>query len=421
MSTVEKLKKLACDTIDSHVAELKKLSQDIWENPELAYNEKYAHKRLTDFLEERGFSVEREYVVPTAFRAKPKNGHKKDDGDQKGAKVALLCEYDALPEMGHACGHNLIATVGIAASLGIQAALASQDYDGNGELMVLGTPAEEGGGGKIDLIWGGAFQDVDVAMMAHPSQSNLPKPICLARHKLYITYRGKEAHASGHPWDGVNALDAAVLCYTNISHMRQQIHPTWRVHGVITNGGVKPNIIPAVSEMLYYLRAPTGPELEVLSEKVIGCIEGAAKATGCEVEYKLDPKSYAALMSNNTVASRYAENAENLGIKIETNKDKLTKAGGSTDMGNVSNVVPAIQPKFHIGTAASQHTPEFAVQSRTAEAEEYSLAVAKALAMTGIDFLTSPELVQQAKDDFAAAVKNKKAQSKALTEAMAQK
>nr|KAG5700243.1 hypothetical protein BaRGS_007616 [Batillaria attramentaria] len=173
--------------------------------------------------------------------------------------------------------------------------------------------------------------------------------------------------------------------------------------------------------MLYYLRAPTGPELEVLSEKVIGCIEGAAKATGCEVEYKLDPKSYAALMSNNTVASRYAENAENLGIKIETNKDKLTKAGGSTDMGNVSNVVPAIQPKFHIGTAASQHTPEFAVQSRTAEAEEYSLAVAKALAMTGIDFLTSPELVQQAKDDFAAAVKNKKAQSKALTEAMAQK
>ncbi|KAK7487727.1 hypothetical protein BaRGS_00020994 [Batillaria attramentaria] len=396
----DKLKKLACDAIDSQAPQLKLLSRDIWDHPELCFEEHYAHKRLTDFLEERGFGVERGYVVPTAFRAKPKGLQK--GGGEKGANVAVLCEYDALPSIGHACGHNLIATVGIATSLGIQAALGSPDYKGNGELTVLGTPAEEGGGGKIDLIQAGAFQDVDFAMMAHPSQLNLPKPIYLALNEINIVYRGQEAHAASHPWSGVNALDAAVLCYTNISHLRQQMRPTWRAHGVISNGGVKPNIIPAVSELVYYLRAPTPPELAMLNAKVIGCIEGAAKATGCQVEYKFDPKPYSSLMSNDIMASLYAENAEKVGVKIERDPENLRKAGGSTDMGNVAHEVPSIHPKFHIGTMASQHTPEFATQARTSEAEDYSLAVAKGLAMTAIDLLTTPQLLQQAKKQFVA-------------------
>ncbi|KAK7487752.1 hypothetical protein BaRGS_00021019 [Batillaria attramentaria] len=400
----DKLKKLACDAIDNQASQLKLLSRDIWDHPELCFEEHYAHKRLTDFLEERGFGVERGYVVPTAFRAKPKG---LQTGGEKGANVAVLCEYDALPGIGHACGHNLIATIGIATSLGIQAALGSSDYKGNGELTVLGTPAEEGGGGKIDLIQAGAFQDVDLAMMAHPSQLNLPKPIYLAYNGVNIVYRGQEAHASSHPWDGVNALDAAVLCYTNISHLRQQMRPTWRVHGVISNGGVKPNIVPALSELVYYLRAPTPTELAVLNEKVIGCIEGAAKATGCQVEYKFDPKGYSSLLSNGVMASLYAENAEKVGVVIEKDPEKLKRAGGSTDMGNVSHVVPSIHPKYHI-TMASAHTPDFATCARTPEAEDNSLAVAKALAMTAIDFLTTPQLVQQAKVEFAAAIEAEK-------------
>lgn len=406
MAAVDKLKKVACDAIDSQTSQLKLLSQDIWDHPELCFEEHYAHKRLTDFLEEREFTIERGFVVPTAFRAKSQNVRKKSPN--QGPNVAVLCEYDALPGIGHACGHNLIATVGIATSLGIQAALQSPDYEGSGELTVLGTPAEEGGAGKIDLIEAGAFHDVDMAMMAHPSQLNLPKPIYLALNTVKITYRGKEAHASSHPWSGVNALDAAVMCYTNISHLRQQMHPTWRVHGVISNGGVVPNIIPSVSELLYYLRAPTDPELKLLNEKVIGCIEGAARATGCQVEYKFEAKGYSSLFSSNIMASLYAENGEKAGVKIEKDPEKLRKAGGSTDMGNVSRVVPSIHPKFHIGTMASQHTPEFATHSRTPEAEDYSLSVAKALAMTAIDFLTSPQLVKQAKDEFAAGLEAEK-------------
>ncbi|KAK7108250.1 peptidase M20 domain-containing protein 2-like [Littorina saxatilis] len=399
MANEQKLKKIACEVIDGFSPQLKNLSRDIWNHPELCFEEKYAHKRITDFLQVRGFNVERSYKLDTAFRAQPEG---RSTGD--GPNVAVLCEYDALPEIGHACGHNLIATVGVAASLGIQAALQSPDFQGKGMLTVLGTPAEEGGGGKVDLINSGAFADVDVAMMAHPSQFNLEKPVYLAMTEIKISYHGKASHASSYPWNGINALDAAVLCYTNISHLRQQIKPTWRAHGVITNGGAKPNIIPELAELEYYIRAPTDTELVVLKEKVVGCIEGAATATGCKVTYKFDPKPYSSLMSNDLMASLYVENSLQVGVNPERDPEKMKKAGGSTDMGNVSHVVPSIHPKYYIGTTVSAHSHAFAQQTKTEEAEDYSLAVAKALAMTGIDLLLKPELVQQAKQTFKEAL-----------------
>ncbi|KAK7487726.1 hypothetical protein BaRGS_00020993 [Batillaria attramentaria] len=400
MSATQKLKDLACSVIDSQAPQLKDLSKDIWEHPELYYNEHYAHKTLTNFLRERGFAVECSYKLETAFRAEQRSS----GDEQRSPNVAVLCEYDALPQIGHACGHNLIATVGVGASLGIQAALLSSEYTGTGMLTVLGTPAEEGGGGKIDLIQAGAFQDVDLAMMVHPSQLNLSSPLYLAANEVEIEYRGKAAHASSYPWNGVNALDAAVMCYTNISHLRQQMKPTWRALGIITNGGAKPNIIPDTSGLLYSVRATTDSELAIVNKKVAGCIEGAALATGCSVEYQFSKKPYSSLLSNPTMASLYTANAEKLGIAMETDPEKLQKLRGSTDMGNVSHVVPSIHPNYNIGTTASAHTPEFAAQAKTSEAEDSSLTVAKALAMTAIDFLTTPELVQQARMEFEKAV-----------------
>ncbi|XP_076444595.1 xaa-Arg dipeptidase-like isoform X1 [Babylonia areolata] len=395
MANEDRLKQIACDAIDAKMTALKALSQDIWNHPELCYEEKHAHQVLTQFLEENGFSVERKFHLDTAFRAGPNNV--KSQGD--GPNIAVLCEYDALPGIGHACGHNLIAMLGIAASLGIQAALQAPEFTGSGKLTVMGTPAEEGGGGKVALINKGAFSDVDLAMMAHPSQFNLKKPIFLAMTEVTIRYHGKAAHAASHPWKGVNALDAAVMCYTNISHLRQQMHPAWRVHGVITKGGLKPNIIPDLTELHYYIRTPTDPEMLVLKDKVLGCVEAAAKASGCEFECEFG-MSYSSLVTNDVMATLYTENAQRVGIQQETELAKVLKAGGSTDMGNVSRVVPGLHPKFYIGTPASGHTPAFATQAKTEEAEHCSLVVAKALAMTAIDFFLKPSLVQQAKDMF---------------------
>ena len=225
-----------CRTIDDHKDELIALSGDIWENPELSFEEFKAHELLTDYLEKESFAVERSYTgIKTAFRATFGSGR---------PNVCVICEYDALPDIGHACGHNLIAEAGVAAGLGIKAAMESCQGGIKGWVTVLGTPAEEGGGGKILLIENGAFEDVDVAMMVHPAPLNFVSAPFLASCTYQITYTGKPAHAAAFPWEGVNALDAAVIAYNSISALRQQMKPDWRVHGVITGGRGRSNIIP---------------------------------------------------------------------------------------------------------------------------------------------------------------------------------
>ncbi|KAK3091322.1 hypothetical protein FSP39_018916 [Pinctada imbricata] len=273
---MDNLKQAACDAIDAASTYLYDISQDIWSNPELSYNEHYAHYVLTRVQEEKGFCVEKKYKIDTAFRATI--GCK-----ENGPHVVVICEYDALPEIGHACGHNLIAESGVAAALGIQAAFLKAGRP-LGLLSVLGTPAEEGGGGKVRLIKEGVFDDVNVAMMLHPApMDSSHADFFLAANLVKVKYLGKASHAAAFPWEGINALDAAVTCYQTISNLRQQMKPTWRVHGIITNGGVKPNIIPEESNMEFIIRAPTKAEFDLLTKKCLECFESAAKATSCKV------------------------------------------------------------------------------------------------------------------------------------------
>lgn len=392
--SMDVLKERACYAIDNNSGILNELSQTIWKNPELAFKEFHAHDKLTKFLDNSGFQVEKSFKLETAFRATYSTN---DNVAEPHPNIAFLCEYDALPGIGHACGHNLIAEVGVAAALGVQAALQSRNM---GTLSVIGCPAEEGLCGKADLIRLGAFEGVDVAMMAHPSQTTLAKPKYVSMTPLSIKYHGQTAHASSYPWEGVNALDAAVMCYNNISCLRQQMKPTWRVHGVIKNGGLQPNIIPEETELEFYIRTPTDPEMVTLKEKVAACVQAAALATGCTVDYKFGEKAYSNLLSNNTLAALFETNATSIGVKFETNEEKKQKFGGSTDMGNLSHVIPSIHPKFYIGTMVSNHSPGFTEASGSETAQKYTLDVAKALAMMAIDIYMNPKLLKAIRSDF---------------------
>ena len=387
------LKKISSSAIDENTEELRKLSDGIWSCPELNFKEHKAHDLLTGFLEKNGFSVERSYTgIETAFRATFGSG---------GPNMCVICEYDALPEIGHACGHNLIAEAGVAASLGLKAALESSNAP-KGRLTVMGTPAEEGGGGKVYLIRNGAFEDVDIAMMVHPAPYSTIKPLWNNRTQLKITYSGKAAHAAAFPWEGVNALDAAVMAYTSISVLRQQMKPTWRVHGVITNGGAKPNIIPEKAAMEYYIRAPNKTELALLRKKMETCFEAAAKATNCSVEIVEPTPTYYNVINNPTLTARYGENWGALGAKFVESINTYA----STDMGNVSYVVPSIHPMYSIGSGSEvNHTREFTAVANTPEAHADTLVAAKAMVHTCIDVLTTDGLLEEIKEEFKAQVK----------------
>ena len=388
-----KLKTRAIAEIEKWSDEFKKISEEIWSNPELDFKEHKAHALLTNFLECKGFNVERSYLgIQTAFRA--------TFGNSAGPNVCVICEYDALPEIGHACGHNLISEAGIAAALGIKAALEAHGAP-KGLLTVMGTPAEEGGGGKIKLIEKGAFENIDIAMMVHPCPANIVKSKTISVMRLGVTFHGKAAHAAAFPWEGVNALDAAVMAYNKISMLRQQMKPTWRVHGIISNGGAKPNIIPELTKMEFYLRALTRDEVKELYGKAMGCYEAAAKATGCTVEVAETTPFYEDVAANPTLSNLYETNAGNLGVVFE-NSDVPR---GSTDMGNVSYVVPSIHPMYKVGDGTQRnHTREFTAITNTPDAHQNTLTAAKAMSMTVVDVLTNPAVLEQIKREFASGI-----------------
>ena len=389
MASVD-LKAAASSVVDAHKQELKALSAGIWSNPELAYNEHGAHKLLTDYLEEKGFTVERGYTsLETAFRATFGSGR---------PNVCVICEYDALPEIGHACGHNLIAEAGVAAGLGLKAALECGGAP-KGRVTVMGTPAEEMGGGKIDLIVKGAFEDVDIAMMVHPFAGTLIRPNYNARRTLRAGYTGRAAHAAAYPWEGVNALDAVVTAYTSVGQLRQQMKPTWRVHSIVTKGGAKPNIIPEYAELLTYVRAPNMEELDILTEKVTQCYEAAAKGTGClaEVESVKKEKVYVDLQQNSVLASSFSGNYCNLGATFEDVGDIYA----STDMGNLSYVVPSLHPNYAVGSGKEvNHSKAFTAVTNTPSAHDNTLLAAKAMAHTAIDVLATEGLLDEVKKHF---------------------
>ena len=382
------LKDLASTAVDTCQQELYQLSDQIWKNPELGFKEYKAHELLTSFLEKKGFAVERSFTgIETAFRATFGSGR---------PNVCVICEYDALPEIGHACGHNLISEAGVAAGLGLKAALESSDAP-KGRLTVLGTPAEEGGGGKVYLIENGAFEDVDIAMMVHPAPACDLVASYLAFAVLKVTFTGKASHAGAFPWEGVNALDAAVLAYNSISVLRQQMKPTWRVHSIIKNGGVAANVIPETTEIECMVRTPDREELETLMVKVKACFEAAAIATGCQVKIMEVGKIYENLLSNQVLARVYGNNWKSLGVKFRDSA--VTSA--STDMGNVSHTVPSIHPKYGIGSGKEvNHTREFTQVANIPEAHSATLTAAKAMAHTCIDVLTTEGLLEEIKTQF---------------------
>jgi amidohydrolase len=387
MPDVDAAKRAALQAIDNASDDLRALSLDIHAHPELNFEERHAHQVLSDFLEQRGFAVERSaYALDTAFAARSGDG---------APTLAVLCEYDALPGIGHACGHNLIAIAAVAAGLGAREALVSAA----GTIVVLGSPAEEGGGGKIDLIEHDAFAAVDAAMMLHPGVVSGAWPGISAIRTIEVEYFGRNAHAGAHPWDGVNALDALIMAYNGISVLRQQLPTSARVHGIITAGGDKPNIIPGHTAAEFYVRESDDTRLEALQQRVMACFEAAATATGCRLEYHWASRSYSNLTTNDPMAEAYQRNARDLGRELPDRDHSF--AGGSTDMGNVSHLVPSIHPMYAIETDAGNHTIEFTQAAATEAAHNETLLAAKALALTAIDLFTDPALLRRAKEQFA--------------------
>ena len=375
--------------LDEKMSLLKSLSEEIWHFSELCYEEVKSHAVLVEALENEGFTVEKEVAgLKTAFRATFGSGR---------PNVAFVCEYDALPEIGHACGHNLIAKAGLGAGLGLKKTIEKSRGSLCGTVTVLGTPAEEGGGGKIKMIKSGCFDDIDVAMMVHPAGFTVLDPVALSVNEYTITFHGKESHAAMCPWEGVNALDAAVMAYSSISALRQQLKPDWRVHGIIVNGGAKPNIIPGKTIMNYLLRAPNDDELAFLRDKVLACFKSAADATGCTVDI-VSGVHYSNMTTNPDMASVFASYCNSLGFPM-VDSTEATSPMGSTDMGNVSHVVPSIHPCYAIGTAVN-HTREFTTVTNTPPAYEATLIMAKAMALTGVDILTNKDLLPKIQESF---------------------
>jgi amidohydrolase len=354
--------------------ELRDLSRWMYDHPEIAYEERETSRRLAGFLAAHGFAVEYPaYGMETAFAARL---------GSRGHEVVICAEEDALPAIGHACGHNLIATAAIGAGI----ALAPLVEELGCRVTVLGTPAEEKAGGKVDLIRAGAFKGAAAAMMVHPADEDTLDPSNLAVDHLAVEFRGKTAHAAASPWEGRNALDAFVLAYTNISALRQHIYPTDKTHCIITHGGEAPNIIPDYTRSEWYVRSATIARLEVFRERVMDCFRAAAAATGCTLEVTPVGHVYEDLVSDPVLAALFDANSRALGRALVPGSQRDPAAGGSTDMGNVSHVVPSIHPFLDLHCSpVTNHQKEFADRTLTAEGHRALRDGALGMAWTVID------------------------------------
>ncbi len=386
------LKKQVISEVDRRRDELVALSLKIHASPEVAFQEEKAAAWLADYLEAEGFVVERGICrIPTAFRASYGEGE---------PAVAFLAEYDALPGVGHGCGHNIIGTASTAAGL---AAKTVADETG-GTVLVIGTPAEEAAGGKVYMADRGAFQGLTCAMLAHPGNRDVAVSYGLACLELNVEFHGRAAHAAARPEAGQNALDAMVAAFVNIGLLRQQLRDSARVHGIITDGGQAVNVIPHHTAASLLLRAEDDAYLdESLKEKVLACFQAAAQATGCRLEHRWGEESrYRTMRTNRALADAYRANIEALGRNVMEPESR--RSMGSTDMGNVSALIPAIHPSIGVAPAdVPIHTVEFRELAVSEAGHKALLDSAKALAMTALDVLTSPELRERMRGEFDSA------------------
>ncbi len=389
-AAVEPVKLKVKEAVDRLADELESLSHRIHDNPELCFQEEKAHAWLTEFLEKHGARVERAAGLPTAFRATV-------PGAGPGPTIAILAEYDALPGIGHACGHNVIATAAAGAGAALAVGLGQLPFAG--QIQVIGTPAEEGGAGKVRLLDAGVFRDVDAAMMIHGRGGTQVWRPTLGIIKVKAEFFGTATHASSWPWRGVNALNAVIQLFVALDAMRQQIRPDARVHGIITKGGDQPNIIPEYTSAAFYLRALTVEYCHELLRRFRACAEGAATATGCRVTVTPEDTIHEPLKPNAAMAALFERNLR--ALDFPPDPDDGEAGYGSTDCGNVSQRLPTIHPYIRISPdGVPAHSREFAQWARSPMARTGMVVGAKALALTALDLLASPEALEQAKQEF---------------------
>ncbi len=382
------LKQQIIAEIDRQSEKLWGISTSIFNEPETGFKEFKACKILANALNESGYKVETGIGgMETAFRA--------SYGEDARPRIAILAEYDALVGLGHACGHNLIA----ASAIGAGMALTTISPKLNGQIQVIGTPAEEGGGGKVLLAKAGIFNDVDAAMMFHPASKNMVLRRSLADVELKIEFLGKASHAAAAPEEGINALDAMLLTFNNINAFRSTMGLKDRIAGIITHGGERANIIPAYTAAEFSIRSLTTARRDKLVAKVVNCAQAAAQAVGCKFKYQVVP-GYREIIPNKVMASLFASNLEQLGREVTV--PDLNERMGSTDMGDISHLMPTIHPYLAIAPEKiAGHTVEFREYSISQAGRSAMLDAAKALAMTAIDLLANPKLLEDAKKEFS--------------------
>jgi amidohydrolase len=378
-------KAAAQERLDGIRDKLVKVSHDIHAHPELAFQEEKAAAWLCDLLGAEGFAVERGVCdMPTAFAATAGDGP---------LQIAICAEYDSLPGIGHACGHNIIAAAAAGAAIA-----AAQVADEIGlTVKVIGTPAEEGGGGKIILLDRGAFDGVHASMMVHPAPTDVAEPPVIAVSHFDVHYTGKASHASSYPEVGINAADALTVAQVAIGLLRQHIRPTDRIHGIVTKGGDAPNIVPADTSARYYARAKTLDQLHDIRARVDRCFEAGALATGAKLVIAEVEAPYAEMRHDSEIAGLYRRNAEELGrVFPDFAASNLLRWAGSTDMGNISLAMPAIHPMIGISSLpAVNHQPEFTEHCATEAADKAVYDGALSMAWTAIDIASDIELTER--------------------------
>ena len=388
--------------IDGARDKLVDISMDIHSHPELNYEEHYSSKALADALEGFGFDVERGVGgVETAFSATL------DGAGGDGPTVAFMAEYDALPGIGHGCGHNLIAISNLGAGLGAKAALDVLP----GRIVVLGTPAEEGGGGKIKMLDAGVFEGIDVVLSSHPASNRTTIQIdipmsetwSLAMIGFRYEYTGKAAHAARVPHEGINALNGVIHLFTGIDAMRQHLRDDVRIHGIVTDGGKAPNVVPDFASASFMLRCNDKEYLTHVVEVVREVAEGAARMTGAELNIVPSYPAYDNVIPNIALSTSALTNTEASGLDVIDNFPGESVAGGSTDFGNVSQVIPSYYTRFAVGVdPVPAHSLAMAEAAKTDFAQDVAISVAKVLALTACDVLADPNLLAAAKREFDA-------------------
>lgn len=396
--TTDAQRQLVLDAIDQHAAELRSVSQFIHDHPEIALEEVQSSAAAAAALENLGFDVERGIAgLHTAFRA--------TTGTDGGPHIAFLAEYDALPGVGHGCGHNLIALSALAAGVGARAGLNGLPA----RITVFGTPAEEAVGGKVIMKNAGIFDDIDAAMGAHPGDVDAWCPTvpgsgeALACQGVTIAFRGQAAHAAADPYNGINALDALVLAYTGINALRQHVRSDARLHGIVVKGGDAANVIPDYAEGFFFVRAGTQTFMNELVERVRKIAEGAALMTGATLEFSFPEEASWDMITNYSLARALKENIDRVGLQLPDAKPE--EGMGSTDWGNVSYSVPSVETGFPIMAGhCTWHSQDVVDAAESEVGYANTFLIAKAMALTAIDLIENPAALEQIKAEFAEAL-----------------